>query len=72
MVDSVKYKPQLTGSYKYFVAYYANVKKDNATAIAYCDKILALDPTDADALNNKQALKTPAKQAKAASPSKKS
>ena len=72
MVDSVKYKPQLTGSYKYFVAYYANVKKDNATAIAYCDKILALDPTDADALNNKQALMTPAKQAKAASPSKKS
>ena len=64
MVDSVKYKPQLTGSYKYFVAYYANVKKDNTTAIAYCDKILALDPMDPDALNNKQALMTPAKPVK--------
>lgn len=60
MVDSVKYKPQVIGSYKYFVAYYANVKKDNAKAIEYCDKILALDPTDADALNNKTALQAPA------------
>ncbi len=64
MVDSVKYKPQVIGSLKYFVAYYANVKKDNATAIAYCDKILALDPTDAEALNNKQQLASPAKPAK--------
>ena len=60
MVDSVKYKPQVIGSYKYFVAYYANIKKDNAKAIEYCDKILALDPTDADALNNKTALQAPA------------
>ena len=60
MVDSVKYKPQVIGSYKYFVAYYANVKKDNAKAIEYCDKILALDPQDADALNNKSALQAPA------------
>ena len=59
MVDSVKYKPQVIGSYKYFVAYYANIKKDNAKAIEYCDKILALDPTDADALNNKTALQAP-------------
>lgn len=60
MVDSVKYKPQVIGSYKYFVAYYANVKKDNAKAIEYCDKILALDPQDAEALNNKTALQAPA------------
>jgi tetratricopeptide (TPR) repeat protein len=66
MVDSVKYKPQVIGSYKYFVAYYANVKKDNATAIEYCDKILALDPTDSEALNNKKALLTPAPKAKPA------
>jgi tetratricopeptide (TPR) repeat protein len=66
LVDSVKYKPQLTGSYKYFVAYYANIKKDNAMAIAYCDKILFLDPTDADAINNKLALQAPAKPAKPA------
>jgi tetratricopeptide (TPR) repeat protein len=51
--DRVKYKPQLIGSYKYFVAYLANIKKDKAGAIAYCDSVLAIDPADADALNNK-------------------
>jgi len=56
LADSVKNKLQLVGSYKYFVAYYANVKKDNATAVLYCDKILALDPTDTEALNNRLAL----------------
>ncbi len=60
MADTVKYKLQVIGSYKYFVAYYANVKKDNAKAVEYCDKILALDPQDADALNNKNALLAPA------------
>ena len=65
MVDSVKYKPQVIGSYKYFVAYYANVKKDNVKAIEFCDKILALDPQDAEALNNKKALQTPAPRQKA-------
>lgn len=67
MVDSVKYKPQVIGSYKYFVGYYANIKKDNAKAIEYCNKILALDPQDAEAANNKAALMAPApKQAKPA------
>ncbi len=78
VVDSVKYQPQLIGSYKYFVAYYANVMRDNETAIAYCDKILALDPTDAEATNNKLALQAasapkqpkPAKQSKGAASSK--
>jgi len=60
IVDSLKYKPQLIGSYKYFVAYYANIKKDNATAIAYCDKILSLDPTDAEAIRYKDILSKPA------------
>ncbi|MDN3654543.1 tetratricopeptide repeat protein [Ferruginibacter paludis] len=63
MVDSVKYKPQVIGSYKYFVAYYANVKKDNAKAIEYCDKILSLDPADAEAASNKEALQKPARPA---------
>jgi tetratricopeptide (TPR) repeat protein len=66
MTDSVKYKPQIIGSYKYFVAYYANIKKDNATAIEYCDKILALDPSDAEAINNKAALSAPAPKQKPA------
>ena len=50
----------MIGSYKYFVAYYANVKKDNAKAVEYCDKIIALDPTDNEAVNNRKALLAPA------------
>ena len=55
-VDKTKYKNQLIGSYKYFVAYFANIKKDKATAISYCDSVLAIDPADAEALNNKTAI----------------
>jgi Flp pilus assembly protein TadD len=54
--DKTKYKDQLIGSYKYFVAYFANIKKDNATAIAYCDSVLAIDPADKEALDNKTAI----------------
>ncbi len=68
LVDPVKYKAQVLGSCKYFVAYAANVKKDNKAAIDYCDKILAIDPQDAEALNNKQALLAPAPAPKAAKP----
>lgn len=60
MVDTVKSKAYLIGSYKYFVAYYANVKKDNAKAVEYCDKIIALDPTDTEAVSNRKAILTPA------------
>ncbi|UEG50021.1 hypothetical protein LK994_00850 [Ferruginibacter lapsinanis] len=56
MADSVKYKNQIIGSCRYFVAYYANIKKDKASAIAYCDKILSIEPTDAEALANKTAI----------------
>ncbi|MEO6732846.1 MAG: tetratricopeptide repeat protein [Ferruginibacter sp.] len=55
-VDKVKYKNQLIGSYKYFVAYFANIKKDKATAISYCDSVLAIDPADTEALTNKTAI----------------
>ncbi|MEP7141264.1 MAG: tetratricopeptide repeat protein [Ferruginibacter sp.] len=52
-VDKAKYKAQLIGSYKYFTAYFANIKKDKETAISYCDSVLAIDPADTEALNNK-------------------
>jgi predicted Zn-dependent protease len=55
-VDSVKYKQQLIGSYQYFIPYYINVKKDKQAALEYCDKILALDPTNAQALSNKEVI----------------
>jgi tetratricopeptide (TPR) repeat protein len=49
LLDSVKYKPQLITAYKYFVAYHANVKKDNKTALEFVQKILSLEPNDAEA-----------------------
>jgi tetratricopeptide (TPR) repeat protein len=56
MADTIKYKPQLMTSYKYFVAYYANVLKDKNTAMQYVEKALSLDPGDSDANTFKQAL----------------
>ena len=52
--DSIKYKAQLIGSYKYFIGYYVNIKRDKETALAYCDKVLALDPNDADVISSKE------------------
>ena len=45
------------------LAYYYNIKHDKAAAIEWNDKILALDPNDAQAVANDKALKaTPVKQ----------
>lgn len=56
LADTVKYKNQLIGSYKYFIVYNAAIKKDKAAALSYCDKVLALDPADAETLSNKTAI----------------
>ena len=56
LADKVKNKAQLIVSYKYFVAYFANIKKDKATAIAYCDSVLVIDSADTEAINNKVAI----------------
>ena len=53
LADKVKNKAQLIASYKYFVAYFANIKKDKAAAMAYCDSVLVVDPADAEAASNK-------------------
>jgi len=58
LADSVKYKPQLIGSYKYFILYNITVKKDKAAALAFCDKVLSLDPNDAETINNKAIIPT--------------
>lgn len=55
--DSVKYKAQLIGSYKYFIVY-SVYKKDKAAALSYCDKVLALDPADAETVSNKAAIES--------------
>jgi len=54
--DTVKYKSQLMTSYRYFASYNANIKKDKVVAVSYLDKILSLDPTDAEANDNKAIL----------------
>ncbi len=67
--DSVKYKAQLIGSYKYFIVY-SVYKKDKAAALAYADKVLLLDPADAETLKNKDIIPTINFGAPAAQPKK--
>lgn len=55
--DSAKTKPLLTLAYNYLINYHYNVKKDIGMAIAYNDKILSIDPTNAQAIANDKALK---------------
>ena len=59
--DTARVKSQLIVAYNYMIAYYYNVKKDKATALSYNDKILAIDPTNAQAIANKAALTAPVK-----------
>jgi Flp pilus assembly protein TadD len=71
--DKEKVKANEITAYKYMLAYYYNIKRDKAAAIEWNNKILALDPNDAQAIQNKKALEAqPAKTSKGtASPSKK-
>ncbi|MFT3910392.1 MAG: hypothetical protein QM737_13290 [Ferruginibacter sp.] len=52
--DKEKVKVQLMGAYKFFIEYYYNVKKDQATSLSYIDKALALDPSDTQLVTNKE------------------
>lgn len=54
--DSVSLRPQVKVAYKYFIGYNIFVKKDYPTAIVFCDKILAIDPADKDAIEYKRQL----------------
>jgi tetratricopeptide (TPR) repeat protein len=70
--DKDKVKANQITAYRYMLAYAYNVKHDKATAIEWNSKILALDPTDAQALQNDKALRAqPAKSSKTATPAKK-
>ncbi|MEP6596469.1 MAG: tetratricopeptide repeat protein [Ginsengibacter sp.] len=51
-----KVKADLLSAYNYMVAYHYNIKNDKPTALSYVDKILALDPTNAGAIKNKELL----------------
>lgn len=54
--DKSKVKSQLMGSYKYFIAYNVNIKKDKEAALAICEKALLVDPTDAEILKYKEVI----------------
>jgi tetratricopeptide (TPR) repeat protein len=54
--DKVKNKNTLITAYGFLAGYNANVKKDFPTAITFLDKILEVDPGNADAANNKKVL----------------
>jgi tetratricopeptide (TPR) repeat protein len=75
VTDKAKIKDQLSAAYTFMMQNSFNVKKDQAAAISYASKALALDPTDAQAAknlefvtkNNPSAIKpAPAKTAKPA------
>jgi tetratricopeptide (TPR) repeat protein len=55
-IDSTKFKNQAISSNFYLVSYYNDIKKDKATAITYLDRVLAIDPTNADAIRIKEIL----------------
>lgn len=54
--DKSKIIPQLMGSYKYMIAYSANIDKNKDQALAYCDKALLVDATDQEVLTNKDVI----------------
>ncbi|GAO41495.1 tetratricopeptide repeat protein [Flavihumibacter petaseus] len=64
-LDPVKYKQQAVTSYFYLVSYYNDIKKDKATATKYLDKVLEVDPGNADASRIKDILNKPAKKSPA-------
>lgn len=47
-------KTRLLNAYKFFIGYYYNNLKDREKALVYLDKALALEPTDANLLANKE------------------
>jgi hypothetical protein len=69
--DKVKNKNTLITAYGYMAGYNANVKTDFPAAIGFLDKILEVDPANADATKNKEILqKAMGKQGGGAAPAK--
>lgn len=61
-IDSVKFKAQIIQGYKVLAQYHNNVKKDKDSAIVYLEKVLAMDPADAQAPKFIEMLKKAPKQ----------
>lgn len=54
--DKSKIIPQLMGSYKYMIAYGANIEKNKELALSFADKALLVDPNDQEVLTNKDVI----------------
>jgi tetratricopeptide (TPR) repeat protein len=52
-LDKAKNKSTLITAFGYLAGYSANIKKDLATAKAYLEKIIEIDPTNQDAIKNR-------------------
>lgn len=70
-IDPVKYKAQAVSAYFFLVQYYNDIAKDKPTAISYCDKVLEVDPTNADAVRIKDILSKAGTKPPATQPAKK-
>jgi tetratricopeptide (TPR) repeat protein len=55
-IDSSKFKNQAIQANFYLVQYYNDVKKDKQTAVSYIDKVLEIDPANADAIRIREIL----------------
>ena len=64
--DKASIKDKLVPSLRYMVAYYYNIQHQVDSAIMFNNKILEIEPTDATALQTKDALESVQKQQKAA------
>jgi cytochrome c-type biogenesis protein CcmH/NrfG len=63
--DSIKFKKYAVDSYSLLAFYYNNTKKDKGNAIAYLQKILEVDPSNADAKKYIDMLSRPPRKAAA-------
>ena len=54
-----KFKSQAIAANFYLVSYYNDIAKDKAAAISYIDKVLEIDPANADAIRIKEILTKP-------------
>jgi predicted Zn-dependent protease len=55
-LDKVKFKGQIIEASSYLANYFANVKSDYTSSLQWFNKILEVDPTNADALKYKEML----------------
>ncbi|HUR10705.1 MAG TPA: tetratricopeptide repeat protein [Flavitalea sp.] len=58
-IDSAKFKNQAIQANFYLVQYYNDIKKDKQAAVSYIDKVLAIDPANADAARIRDILTKP-------------